>query len=86
MVIAVAAGTIAVHHLLFAYLQTQHSAVFLVPAQDATFSNVMIHADVVVESAVLIVITLNSYKEAMVGCPVFQRPPKSWLQTLPILI
>ncbi|MDF3126816.1 methyl-accepting chemotaxis protein [Rheinheimera sp. 1928-s] len=68
MVIAVAAGTIAVHHLLFAYLQTQHSAVFLVPAQDATFSNVLVHAAyVVVESAVLIIITLNSYKEAMVG-------------------
>lgn len=68
MVIAAAAVTIAVHHLLFAYLQMQHAAVFLVPEHDATYANVAIHAGyVVVEAVVLIIITLNSYKEAMVG-------------------
>ncbi len=68
LVIAVAAVTIAVHHLLFAYLQTQYGNVYLVPTQDATFSIVLVHAIyVVVESAVLIIISLNSYKEAMVG-------------------
>jgi methyl-accepting chemotaxis protein len=67
-VIAVAALTIAVHHLLFAYLQMQHASVYLVPPQDATFSIVLVHAAyVVVEAVVLIIITVNSYKEAMVG-------------------
>lgn len=68
VVIAVATLTIAIHHLLFAYLQNQYGNVFLVPAQDATFANVLVHAAyVVVEAVVLIVITINSYKEAMVG-------------------
>ena len=68
LVIAVAAVTIAVHHLLFAYLQMQHAAVFLVPEQDATFSTVAVHAAyVVVEAVVLMIISINSYKEAMVG-------------------
>lgn len=71
-VIVVAAATIAVHHLLFMYLQIKNTGVYLVPAADATISIVLIHAlYVVVETAILVVICRSSYREAVVGQAMF---------------
>lgn len=67
IVIATAAVTIAVHHLLFMYLQNHGSAIYLVPQQDATLSIVVVHAIyVVVESAVLIMICRHSFQESLI--------------------
>ncbi|MDP4529229.1 methyl-accepting chemotaxis protein [Alkalimonas delamerensis] len=68
LVILVAAGVIAVHHLLFMWLQSSGQPVYLVPDSDATFTIVMIHAGyVVVEAVVLMLICRYSYKEAQIG-------------------
>ena len=68
LVILVAAVVIAVHHLLFMWLQSRGQPVYLVPDSDATFSIVMIHAAyVVVEAIVLMLICRYSYKEAQIG-------------------
>ncbi|MCC5880972.1 MAG: methyl-accepting chemotaxis protein [Idiomarina sp.] len=68
LVIVVAAAVIAVHHLLFMYLQSNGASVYLVPQSDATLTIVAIHAAyVVIEAAVLVVICRSSFKEAKVG-------------------
>lgn len=68
LVIMTAAAVIAVHHLLFMYLQANGVGVYLVPQSDATLGIVMIHAAyVVVESIVLVIICRNSFKEAKVS-------------------
>lgn len=67
-VIVAAAATIAVHHLAFAWLQASGGAVYLVPSQDASLANVVVHAlYVVVEALVLVIISRHSYREAMTG-------------------
>lgn len=67
-VVAVAAAVIAVHHLLFMYLQSNGAGVYLVPQDDATLSIVMVHAAyVVVEAIVLIIICRTSLREAQIG-------------------
>ena len=68
LVILTAAATIAVHHLLFLYLQQQNMGVYLVPAESLSFGIILLHAFfVVVESAVLIFISRQSLREAQVG-------------------
>lgn len=68
IVILVAAGVIAVHHLLFMYLQSNGAGVYLVPQTDATLTIVAVHAAyVIVEAAVLVLICRNSFKEAKVS-------------------
>ncbi|RTE87623.1 MULTISPECIES: methyl-accepting chemotaxis protein [Gammaproteobacteria] len=68
VVVAVAAATIAVHHLLFMYLQTSGVGVYLVPMDHATIPIILLHAlYVVIESAVLIVISRRSLREAKVS-------------------
>ncbi|SEA79174.1 methyl-accepting chemotaxis protein [Alkalimonas amylolytica] len=68
LVILVAAAVIAVHHLLFMWLQASGQPLYLVPEGNATFSIVMIHAAyVVVEAVVLMIICRYSYKEAQIG-------------------
>ena len=68
LVIVVAAATIAVHHLLFMYLQSNGAPVYLVPAENARLSIVLIHAIyVVIEAAVLVVICRASFREAQVS-------------------
>ena len=72
LVILTAAATIAVHHLLFMWLQMQDAGVFLVPAQSLSLGIILMHAAfVVVEAAVLIVISRQSYREAVVGQSLF---------------
>lgn len=67
VVILAAAATIAIHHLLFMYLQSNGADVFLVPQSDATLRIVTIHAVyVVIEAVVLIIICRTSLKEAQV--------------------
>lgn len=71
-VILVAALVIAVHHLLFMYLQFNGAPVYLVPQQDANLGIVMIHAlYVVIEAAVLMVICKRSLREGMEGQALF---------------
>jgi methyl-accepting chemotaxis protein len=71
-VILAAALVIAVHHLLFMYLQFNGSPVYLVPQQDANLGIVLIHAlYVVIEAAVLIVICKRSLREGMEGQALF---------------
>ncbi|MCO4320196.1 methyl-accepting chemotaxis protein [Aliidiomarina quisquiliarum] len=68
VVIVVAAATIAVHHLLFMYLQQNGAPVYVVPTENARLSIILIHAVyVVIESAVLVVICRTSLREAQVG-------------------
>ena len=72
LVILTAAATIAVHHLLFLYLQQQNMGVYLVPAESLSFGVILLHAFfVVVESAVLIFISRQSLREAQVGQELF---------------
>ena len=72
LVILTAAATIAVHHLLFLYLQQQNMGVYLVPADSLSFGVILLHAFfVVVESAVLIFISRQSLREAQVGQELF---------------
>ncbi|KKO46039.1 chemotaxis protein [Arsukibacterium ikkense] len=76
-VILAAAVTIAVHHLLFMWLQMQDVGVFLVPVQSLSLGIIMVHAAfVVVEAAVLIVISRHSYREAEVGQSLFDATEK----------
>lgn len=71
-VIIVAAAVIAVHHLLFMWLQQQDVGVYLLPDQSNTFSIVMLHAIyVIVETVVLVLMCRNSLREAMVGQALF---------------
>jgi len=71
-VIIAAAATIAVHHLLFMYLQMQNTGVYLVPEQSLSFGIILLHAlFVVVESAVLVIISRQSLREAQVGQALF---------------
>ena len=64
--IVVAALVIAVHHLMFFYLQSRVSGVWL--AVDATWGLVWIHAGyVVVEAAVLVYLARASYVDAREG-------------------
>lgn len=68
LVILVAAAVIAVHHLLFMYLQSSGAGVYLVPEGDATLTIVMVHAAfVVVETIVLILICRSSLREAQIS-------------------
>lgn len=68
LVIVVAAATIAVHHLLFMYLQQSGAPVYVVPVENARLSIIIIHAVyVIIESAVLVVICRTSLREAQVG-------------------
>ncbi|GGW70724.1 methyl-accepting chemotaxis protein [Alishewanella tabrizica] len=71
-VIITAAVVIAVHHLLFMWLQQQDAGVYLLPASQNTFSIVMIHAVyVVVEAVVLVLMCRAALREAMVGQALF---------------
>ena len=72
LVILTAAATIAVHHLLFMWLQMQGSGVFLVPEQSLSLGVILVHAVfVVVEAGVLMLICRQSYREGMVGQTLF---------------
>ena len=72
IVIIAAAVTIAVHHLLFMYLQMQSAGVYLVPEQSLSLGIILLHAlFVVAESAVLIIISRQSLREAQVGQALF---------------
>lgn len=65
LVIACAAAFIAVHHLLFLWLQLQGHAVYVLPTLDLSISIVLIHAGyVVAEALVLMLICHHSLKEA----------------------
>ena len=71
-VIVAAAATIAVHHLLFMYLQMQNAGVYLVPEESLSLGIILLHAlFVVVESAVLVIISRQSLREAQVGQALF---------------
>lgn len=71
-VIIVAAAVIAVHHLLFMWLQQQNAGVYLLPEQSNTFGIVMVHAAyVIVEAAVLVVMCRQALREAKVGQALF---------------
>jgi methyl-accepting chemotaxis protein len=72
LVILAAAATIAVHHLLFMYLQMQDAGVYLLPEQSLSLGIVLLHgAYVVIEAAVLIMISRHSYREAVVSEELF---------------
>lgn len=71
-VIIVAAAVIAVHHLLFMWLQQQDSGVYLLPDSANTLSIVMLHAlYVVVETIVLVIMCRYALREAKVGQALF---------------
>lgn len=71
-VIIAAASTIAVHHLLFMYLQMQSAGVYLVPEESLSLGIILLHAlFVVVEAAVLVIISRQSLREALVGQALF---------------
>lgn len=71
-VIIVAAAVIAVHHLLFMWLQQQNAGVYLLPEQSNTLGIVLIHAAyVIVEAAVLVVMCRQALREAKVGQALF---------------
>ncbi|MGX5913976.1 methyl-accepting chemotaxis protein [Aliidiomarina sp. Khilg15.8] len=68
IVVVAAAATIAIHHVVFMYLQSNGADVYLVPQSDATLGIVAIHAVyVVVEAIVLVIICRTSLKEAQVS-------------------
>ncbi|WP_333609495.1 methyl-accepting chemotaxis protein [Arsukibacterium sp.] len=72
LVVLVAAATIAVHHLLFMYLQMQGAAVYLVPEQSLSLNIILLHAlFVVAEAAVLVLICRQSLREGLVGQALF---------------
>ena len=65
LVVLSAAGFIAVHHLLFMWLQAGGSSVFVLPPAELSLEIVLLHAAyVVAESVVLVLICRNSLKEA----------------------
>ncbi|WP_445426685.1 methyl-accepting chemotaxis protein [Alishewanella sp. HL-SH06] len=67
-VIIVAAAVIAVHHLLFMWMQQQDLGVYLLPEQYNTLPIVMIHAAyVVLETIVLVLLCRQSLREAQIG-------------------
>lgn len=67
-VIVSAAAVIAVHHLLFMWLQQSDYPVFLLPDQSNTLPNVLLHAVyVIIESVVLVIICKQSLREAQVS-------------------
>lgn len=71
-VILTAAAVIAIHHLLFMYLQQQQIGVYVLPDQYNTFARVMLHAVfVVVEAIVLVVLCRQALREAQVGQALF---------------
>ncbi len=71
-VILAAAVVIAVHHLLFMWLQQQQVGVFLLPEQYNTLNRVLLHAVfVIVEAAVLIVLCRQALREAEVSQALF---------------
>ncbi|MBZ9611772.1 methyl-accepting chemotaxis protein [Rheinheimera maricola] len=72
LVIITAALTIAIHHLLFMYLQMQDVGVYLVPVESLSLGIILLHAlFVVVESVVLVIISRQSLREAQVGQALF---------------
>ncbi|MDX1676762.1 methyl-accepting chemotaxis protein [Arsukibacterium sp.] len=72
LVIIAAAATIAVHHLLFMWLQMQGSAVYVVPDERLSLAIILLHAVfVVVEALVLVMICRQSYREGIVGQSLF---------------
>ena len=86
-VILAAAVTIAVHHLLFMYLQFGGAAVYLVPQQDANLTIVLVHAlYVVIEAAVLMIICKRSLREGMEGQALFDVTDQLLTQDNKILI
>lgn len=67
-VIVSAAAVIAVHHVVFMYLQASGEPFYILPDNKATISTVIVHAIyVVVEAAVLVVIARQSLSEGKVG-------------------
>ncbi|OYW90277.1 MAG: hypothetical protein B7Z18_11665 [Alishewanella sp. 32-51-5] len=71
-VIITAAVVIAVHHLLFMWLQQQNMGVYLLPEEYNTLSVVMIHAAyVIVEAIVLVVLSRQALMEAKVSQALF---------------
>lgn len=71
-VILVAAAVIAIHHLLFMWLQQQDAGVYLLPDSANTLSIVMLHAlYVVVETIVLVIMCNYALREAKVGQALF---------------
>tara|TARA_B100000700_G_scaffold331796_1_gene468917 strand:- start:25766 stop:27247 length:1482 start_codon:yes stop_codon:yes gene_type:complete len=63
--IAVSAGVIAVHHILFMYLQMNGFNIFLVPENLTGLNILLIHAVyVIIEASILCVIAKQSYQEA----------------------
>ncbi|CAM5200426.1 methyl-accepting chemotaxis protein [Alishewanella longhuensis] len=71
-VIIIAATVIAVHHLLFMWLQQQDAGVYLLPGAANTLSIVMLHAlYVVVETIVLVIMCRYALREAKVGQALF---------------
>ncbi len=64
-VVLIAAGFIAVHHLLFMWLQAGGAAVYVLPANELNIGIVLLHAGyVVAEAVVLVIICRNSLREA----------------------
>lgn len=71
-VILIAAAVIAVHHLLFMWLQQQQAGVYLLPEQYNSFGRVLLHAVfVIVEAVVLIVLCRQALREAEVSQALF---------------
>lgn len=71
-VIVLAAAVIAVHHLLFMWLQQEDMGVYLVPAAANTLPIVLLHAlYVVVETIVLVIMCRYALREAKVGQALF---------------
>ncbi|CUS47563.1 MAG: chemotaxis signal relay system methyl-accepting signal transducer [Idiomarinaceae bacterium HL-53] len=68
LVILSAAVVIAVHHILFMYLQASGASFYILPEEYLSFSIILVHAlYVVAESVVLIIIAQASLKEAKVS-------------------
>lgn len=67
-VVAAAALVIAVHHILFMYMQKSGVSVFILPTNKLQLDIIFLHAIyVVIEAAVLIVIAHKSLREAVVA-------------------
>jgi len=67
-VVVGAAAVIAVHHLLFMYLQQSGVGVFVLPEEKLSLNIVLLHAFyVVLETFVLVVIARATLREAIVG-------------------
>jgi methyl-accepting chemotaxis protein len=67
-VIAVAAATIAVHHIAFMYLQLNDSGVYILPEDKLSINIILLHAlYVIIEAVVLGIIAKRTLTEAKVG-------------------